>query len=536
MLLLAAYLGGALTILSPCILPVLPFVFARADRGFLRNGLPLLLGLAATFAAVAALAALGGAWAATGNQIARFLAFGFLTLMGLALLFPAVSAWATRPFVDLGSRLSDRAGEGGAGSAFLIGAATGLIWAPCAGPILGLVLGGAALAGGGAVPALAAYGLGAATSLGIGEGIRKALGALTLAGVALAATGGDTLARWSASGTNRVEQAILDRLPIAQRRPVASETPLDSLAGITAWMNGPPLSADALKSKAVLVDFWTYSCINCLRSIPHVRAWDAAYRNRGLVTIGVHTPEFAFEKLPENVARAVRDLGIAYPVAIDNDYAAWTGFSNRYWPAHYLIDGEGRVRHRHFGEGGEAATERAIRDLLRLEETAPTETRIAASGVEAAADFSRVKSPETYLGHARAAGFASPEGLVRDRRETYAPPAAPVLNQWGLSGEWTMRAKDSRLEAAPGGIVMRFSARDLHLVLGTTGGTARFRVFLDGQPPGADAGGDIDAAGFGRVDGHRLYQLIRQTGEVRERTFTIEFLDPGVQAYAFTFG
>jgi cytochrome c biogenesis protein CcdA/thiol-disulfide isomerase/thioredoxin len=554
MLLLAAYLGGALTILSPCILPVLPFVFSRADRGFLRNGVPLLLGLAATFTAVAALAALGGAWAATSNQIGRIVALSFLALMGLALLFPAVASWATRPFVGLGARLSGRSADGGA-SAFLIGAATGLIWAPCAGPILGLVLGGAALSGGGAVPTLAAYGLGAATSLavallagkraidaakrrlGFGEGVRKALGALTLAGVALAAMGTGTLARWSASGTDRIEQAIIDRLPLAQARPPPPppDSPLAALARADAWLNGPPLTAEALKGKVVLVDFWTYSCINCIRSIPYVRAWDAAYRDKGLVTIGVHTPEFAFEKLPENVARAVRGLKISYAVAQDNGYGVWNGFANRYWPAHYLLDGTGRIRYRHFGEGEAARTEQAIRDLLAEAGGAlpAAETRVAATGVEAAADFARVGSPETYLGYTRAAGFASPDGFTRDRPDAYAAPQNLVLNQWALSGEWRVGAETAELVAAPGSIIMRFSARDLHLVLG---GAARFRVTLDGLPPGADAGADVDANGFGTVRENRLYQLIRQTGEIRDRTFAIEFLDPGVRGYAFTFG
>ncbi len=553
MLLLAAYLGGALTILSPCILPVLPFVFARADRGFARHGLPLLLGLTATFATVAALAALGGAWAAQANRVGRVAALGFLALMGAALLFPAVAAWAARPFVGLGARLSGHA-EGG-GSAFLIGAATGLIWAPCAGPILGLVLGGAALAGGGAIPALVAYGLGAATSLavallagkraidaakrrlGLGEGVRKVLGALTLAGVALAAVGTETLARWSGPATERVEQAILDRLGIAPPPSAPDATPLAALARAESWLNGPPLSAADLKGKVVLVDFWTYSCINCIRSIPYVRAWDAAYRDKGLVVIGVHTPEFAFEKLPQNVARAVRDLKISYPVAIDNGYGVWHGFANRYWPAHYLIDGEGRIRHRHFGEGGSDDTERAIRDLLaETGAAAAPMARAAATGVEAAADFARVQSPETYLGHARAAGFASPEGLVRGRRELYERPETLALNQWALAGEWRVDAEEAVLAAAPGSIVMRFHARDLHLVLGAKDRPARFRVTLDGQPPGADAGTDVDADGFGTVREHRLYQLIRQGGEIGGRTFAIEFLDPGVQAYAFTFG
>ncbi|WP_337997225.1 cytochrome c biogenesis protein DipZ [Oleispirillum naphthae] len=564
LLLLAAYLGGALTIASPCILPVLPFVFARAGGDFRRNGLPLLAGLTVTFAAVASLAAVGGTWAAAGNQIGRWAALAFLALMGAALAFPGVAAWAMRPFVGLGERVSARADAGGGtpGGALLTGIACGLVWAPCAGPILGLVLGGAALSGGNAFPALAAYGLGSATSLAvallaggrlvaavkrrleIGETIRRGLGVLVLAGVALSAAGTETLARWSAGGTDRLEQAILDRFPAL--RPAAAtaaaplQTPLVALSGATSWLNGPALSAEALKGKVVLIDFWTYSCINCLRSIPHVRAWDETYRSKGLVTIGVHTPEFAFEKIEGNVAAAVSRLGIRYPVALDNAYAMWSGFSNQYWPAHYLLDGTGRIRYTHFGEGEEEKTEQAIRDLLQ-ENGARLEGRVATAkttGLAMPADFADVKTPETYVGYARVAGFASPEGLSRDAAQTYTLPSTFALNQWALAGGWTMAAEDARLNAANGRIALRFHARDLHLVLGPAadGKPVRFRVLLDGAPPGPAAGMDADAQGFGQVTENRLYQLIRQPGGIADRDFSIEFLDSGVQAFAFTFG
>lgn len=560
MLLLAAYLGGALTILSPCILPVLPFVFARAGKDFRRNGLPLLAGLALTFAAVASLAAAGGAWAARGNEIGRWAALIFLALMGAALAFPAVASWIARPFVGLGERVSVAAGVGdGPGGAALTGVATGLVWAPCAGPILGLILGGAALQGGGAAPALAAYALGTATSLGIallaggrivnamkrrmgvGEGVRRVLGVLVLGGVAVAALGADTLARWSGPGTERIEQALLDRLPNLAPERTAHATPLASLSGATAWLNGPPLVAEALKGKVVLIDFWTYSCINCVRAIPHVRALDAKYRDKGLTIIGVHTPEFAFEKLEGNVRNATREMGIAYPVALDNAYAIWGGFANRYWPAQYLLDGEGRVRYTHFGEGGEAQTETAIRDLLAANGNADLGETVAAldlEGAEMPADFANVKSPETYVGFERAAGFASPEGVTHNQAVTYSEPPSLLLNQWALSGDWAVEAEDARLAKAGGGIAMRFHARDLHLVLGPgrNGMPVRFRVTVDGRAPGPDAGVDIDAQGYGTVSEHRLYQLVRQKGEVRERSFAIEFLDPGVQAFAFTFG
>jgi len=459
--------------------------------------------------------------------------------------------------------VSTAAGVGnGPGGAALTGVATGLVWAPCAGPILGLILGGAALQGGGAAPALAAYALGSATSLGIalfaggrvvnamkrrmgvGEGVRRALGVLVLAGVAVAALGAETLARWSGPGTDRIEQAILDRLPLGGSRatPAAAlSTPLASLTGTTGWLNGGPYTAKSLHGKVVLIDFWTYSCINCVRAIPHVRALDAKYRDKGLVIIGVHTPEFAFEKLEKNVRQAVADMEIKYPVALDNDYAVWGGFSNRYWPAQYLLDGEGRVRYTHFGEGAEEETEQAVRDLLAANGAGNLGDKVASldlKGAEMAADFANVKSPETYIGYDRAAGFASPEDVSTNRAATYSVPANLVLNQWALGGDWAVAAEDAHLEKAGGIIAMRFHARDLHLVLGPgrNGMPVRFRVTVDGQPPGPDAGVDIDAQGYGTVNENRLYQLVRQSGEVRERTFAIEFLDPGVQAFAFTFG
>ena len=562
MLLLAAYLGGALTILSPCILPVLPFVFARAGQDFKRNGLPLLLGLGVTFAAVGSLAAAGGAWAARGNEIGRWVALAFLTVMGLALIFPAVATAIAKPFVGLGNRVSNSESglSNGPGGAVLTGVATGLVWAPCAGPILGLILGGAALSGGGALPALAAYAAGSGTSLGlalvaggrimqtmkrrmgVGEHIRQVLGVLVLVGVGVAALGADTLARWAGPSTDKLEQAILNHLPDAVPvRAAAHATPLESLSAANGWINSPPLTAASLDGKVVLIDFWTYSCINCIRAIPHVRALDAQYRDKGLVIIGVHTPEFAFEKLPPNVKKAVADMGIKYPVALDNDYGIWGGFANRYWPAQYLLDGNGQVRYTHFGEGAEAETETAVRDLLKANGTTdlgPTIAQLDLKGAEAPADFADIQSPETYIGYARTAGFASPEGLTRNTRVSYAAPDKLLLNQWALGGDWDVAAEDARLEKAGGTIAMRFHARDLHLVLGPARDNApvRFRVTLDGKAPGKDAGMDIDAEGYGTVRDNRLYQLIRQSGGSAERRFTITFLDPGVQAFAFTFG
>ncbi|MBV8686440.1 MAG: cytochrome c biogenesis protein DipZ [Alphaproteobacteria bacterium] len=578
-LILLAYLGGVLTILSPCILPVLPFVFARADRSFLRSGLPLLAGMALTFALVATLAAVGGGWVVEANRIGRWAALLLLALFALTLVFPALADRAMQPLVGWGSRLSEAAtagtepGRERIGPSLLLGVATGLLWAPCAGPILGIILTGAALSGAtlGTTVLLLAYALGAATSLalalliggrvfkamkrslGAGQWVRRVLGVVILVAVAAIALGLDTayLTRLSAKGTFALEQGVASRLGEASGGRMTEvrtgpgnatllpdEGPLPALDGAVQWLNSPPLTREQLRGKVVLVDFWTYSCINCLRAIPYVRAWDERYRKAGLVVIGVHAPEFAFERDPANVRRAMVDLGIRYPVAIDNDKAIWKAFANQYWPATYIADAKGRLRYHHFGEGDDETTERAIRQLLMeagAKGLGADPARVRLGGVSEQADFGRIGSRETYLGFARAANFASPGGQVRDRASTYALPPLR-LNQWGLGGAWTVGAERVRLDAPGGRIAFRFRARDLNLVLGAPGRPVRFKVTVDGAAPGADRGVDADAAGQGVVAGQRLYQLVRQQGPARERLFTIEFLDPGVEAYAFTFG
>jgi len=577
LIILLAYLGGILTILSPCILPVLPFVFARADRSFARSTLPMLAGMAATFAIVATLAAVGGGWAVRANAIGRWAALALLALFGIALLFPSVSDRMTRPIVALGSRLSERqpGQRDSIWSSAVLGIATGLLWAPCAGPILGIIFTAAALNGASfnTTLLLLAYALGAATSLalallvggkvfarmkkslGASERIRQVLGALVLVGVAAIAFGFDTrvLAKLSSAQTAGLETSLAQKLGIAQpmRETSARENamgqldlpvegtlpPLETL-GIGPWFNSRPLTDKNLKGKVVVIDFWTYSCINCLRSIPYVKAWDERYRKDGLVVIGVHAPEFAFEHDPANVAKAVKDLGITYPVVMDNDWKLWRALNNNYWPAHYFVDAQGRVRYHHFGEGEYDMSERVIRQLLAEAGHAPAGSMSSAqaSGTEAAADLAEVGSPETYIGYYRADRFASPGGLLHDQAKTYAAPPLQ-LNQWSFDGPW-MDARQSARSLGPGAkISFRFHARDLHLVLGSaTGKPVRFRITLDGKAPDGDAGVDTNPEGTGVVTGQRLYQLVRQKGRVRDRTFTIEFLDPGVEAFSFTFG
>jgi thiol-disulfide isomerase/thioredoxin len=329
--------------------------------------------------------------------------------------------------------------------------------------------------------------------------------------------------------------------PAAPSDGLPIEGALPALSGAVEWLNSPPLTPEGLKGKVVLIDFWTYSCINCLRAIPYVRAWADKYKDQGLVVIGVHAPEFAFEKNVKNVRTAVSDLKINYPVAIDNDYAIWRAFDNHYWPAHYFIDGEGRIRHHHFGEGDYAESERVIQQLLaEAGKRAVSGDLVAvnASGAEAAADMTNVESPETYVGYDRAENFISPGGAVEDMRHVYAAGPTPRRNEWALTGDWTIGKEDAILNDKGGSIVYRFHARDLHLVLGPTadGKPVRFRVTIDGAAPGMSHGSDVDPDGAGVVTGQRLYQLVRQSGTIADHTFEIRFLDPGVQAYAFTFG
>jgi len=306
------------------------------------------------------------------------------------------------------------------------------------------------------------------------------------------------------------------------------------------WINSSPLAAADLRGKVVLIDFWTYTCINWIRTAPYVRAWAEKYKDQGLVVIGVHTPEFEFEKNVSNVRKAVQDMRLTYPVAIDSDFAIWRAFSNNAWPALYFVDAQGRVRHHHLGEGEYERSEMMIQQLLAESGAANvsrTVVSVEARGAEVAADWSSLRSPETYVGYARAQNFASRRAVV-DKPRVYAAPSQLRLNHWALSGDWTVKREFAVLNAANGRIVHRFHARDVHLVMGPTRPSAslRFRVLIDGQPPRGAHGADVDAQGYGTLTGQRMYQLIRQTAPVMERTFEIEFLDTGAEVFAFTFG
>jgi thiol-disulfide isomerase/thioredoxin len=319
------------------------------------------------------------------------------------------------------------------------------------------------------------------------------------------------------------------------------EGALPELGGATAWLNSEPLTPGGLRGKVVVVQFCTFSCINWLRTVPYVRAWAEKYRNNRLVVIGAHSPEFPFEHDLENIRSALEAMSVDYPIAVDNDFAVWRAFDNAFWPALYFVDTEGRIRHHQFGEEEYERSERVIQQLRAeagSDEVDRNLVSVEPSGVYLAAEWNTLRSGETYVGYARATGFASPGGLEPDRCHVYAQPSRLGLNQWALSGDWTVGSQITTLNEPGGRIVHRFHGRDLNLVLGTQaeGEPARFRVLIDGEPPNGARGLDVDARGDGTISEARLYQLIRQNGRITDRTFEITLIDAGAQAYVFTFG
>jgi thiol-disulfide isomerase/thioredoxin len=338
------------------------------------------------------------------------------------------------------------------------------------------------------------------------------------------------------AGERNVVQQIT---PKAVQLRIEGEFP--SLGGATGWLNSPPLTAAGLRGKVVIIDFWTYSCINWRRSLPYVRAWAEKYKNQGLVVIGVHSPEFEFEKNIDNVRWAAKDMRVDYPIAIDSDKAIWRAFRNDYWPALYFIDAQGHIRHHQFGEGEYEQSERIIQQLLAEAGVSSIDyglVSVDGRGVEAAADWGDLKSPENYVGYERAENFVSRDGAILDKPHVYVAPSQLRLNHWALSGDWTIGKQAAVLNKTGGRIAYRFHARDLSLIMGPVvpGASVRFRVSIDGQPPGAAHGVDVDDQGNGKITESRMYQLIRQPKPIADRHFEIEFLDPGVAAFDFTFG
>ncbi len=571
---LLAVAAGALTVISPCILPILPALLGVSAAKGLRH-LPfwIVLGLTASFAVFGSVFAVFGTFLGASNALLRNIALTVLFFFGLSLLWP-------RPWRSIGTRIGALAGKipgadrapAGKGGALLLGASLGLVWAPCAGPILGIILTLAAVQGsfGRSLLLMGGYSLGAAIPmLAIGYGGRrlygkvasfgrwgdlshKVLGAVTIVTVAALFFNLDTLLLARLPGrlflADRLERELSQASPApsaaftrtAQGSTDGSSLPvlgtMPEFTGITAWINSPPLTAAGLRGKVVLVDFWTYSCINCIRTFPFVTSWYDRYRKDGFVVVGVHTPEFAFEKDEGNVRRAVARYGIRYPVALDNRYRTWNAYNNSAWPADYLFDAQGRLREVHFGEGKYEETEMAIRELLK--EARLLTVPMAVGPVRSNVDFALIDSPETYIGYARSENFVSPEKVARDRTRTYTAPERLGLNEWALRGEWKIRRQYASLRAPGGEIRFRFRAPQLNLVMRAAGEPLRAEVLLDGKPIPADfRGADVSPDGTVTIGFSRLYNLVRlPPGEKREHTFGLAIADKGADLYAFTFG
>ncbi|HEU4450573.1 MAG TPA: cytochrome c biogenesis protein DipZ [Gaiellaceae bacterium] len=545
LLLGVAFLAGVVTAISPCVLPVLPVVVAGGAAGGRRRPYAVVAGLVASFTvftltATALLAALG-----LPDDLLRTLAIGVVVVVGLSLVWPALGERLGRPFHALARR---RPGDAGGG--FLLGASLGLLFTPCAGPVIGAVVTVAATQSltAEAFAITLAYGLGAGVVLlGVAvaarrglrlhsararaPAVRRALGVAVVAAAALMALGVDKDLQTRVPEYTRALQALeesaaardrLDRLVgsagLAEEERLDDYGPAPEFREIELWLNSLPLTMAGLRGKVVLIDFWTYSCVNCLRTLPHVRAWDEAYRDVGLAIVGVHTPEFAFERVPDNVRRAVGDLGIEYPVALDNEFGTWTAWLNRYWPAKYLVDRRGHIRYAHFGEGAYEETERIIRRLL--DEEGPADL---VSDEIADETPSGEQTPETYLGAARLERFVG-SGLVRGREAEYSLPEYVPLHGVAYGGRWTV--EDERIVAGEGArLRLRFHAHDVFLVLGVAEGEREtVEVVLDGRRTGAVT-----------VTVDDLYTLARIPGEKRDHDLELRF-SPGTEAYAFTFG
>ena len=541
-----AFLEGLALIVSPCILPVLPLVLAASVEGGRRRPYGIILGFVLAFSLFAILARKLVALLGIDLELVRDASLVLLALFGLVLLSEKLSekfSALTQGAANFGNQLASSGGEG-LFSGVLIGALIGLVWTPCAGPILAAVLVQVIrqqtdLAGnliilsfavGAGVPmlAIALSGRKIMSKLGFftrhAEAVRKAFGVLILLSVAYIASGVDAASLFSSRAKPAPTVAAEAGLQHGLAKPYAAP----ELVGLTNWINSPPLTMAGLKGKVVLVDFWTYSCINCVRTLPYLTDWDRKYREQGLVIVGVHAPEFEFEKKLDNVKAAVAQHGIRYPVAQDNGYATWDNFANRYWPAHYLIDRDGQVVYTHFGEGEYEVTENNIRYLLGLKGKAVT------AQAEAPA-MAPDQTPETYLGYERAAGFAGKESIQRDAPGSYRFPAALAENQWALNGAWRVEAEKIVAGGPADALRLSFKGRKVFLVLGSASGKPlQVSVRLNGEAVGANAGKDAPG-GVVSVERNTLYELIDQKAP-RNGLLEIRTDAPGLEAYAFTFG
>jgi cytochrome c biogenesis protein CcdA/thiol-disulfide isomerase/thioredoxin len=544
-----AFLEGFALIISPCILPVLPLVLAASAEGGRRRPYGIIIGFVLAFSLFAIVARELIVLLGLDPDLIRDASLVLLALFGLVLLSSKLSekfSLLTQGAANFGNRFAaPKTASGGEGlcSGILIGSLIGLVWTPCAGPILAAVLvqvirQQSDLAGnlvilsfavGVGVPMLIIALTGRKIIARLGfltrhtEALRRAFGVLVLASVALIASGVDTAALFSPS--QKIE-SMMDAQGL--QNELVSPYAAPEFAGIEAWQNSPPLTMQGLKGKVVLVDFWTYSCINCVRTLPYLTEWDSKYRDRGLVIVGVHSPEFEFEKDPDNVRAAIAEHGIRYPVALDNRLDTWINFSNRYWPAHYLIDREGQVVYTHFGEGEYRVTENNIRYLLGL--------RGASETTQAEAlPFSPEQTAEAYLGYERAANFSSREAMQRDTPRGYRYPAQLGAGQWALNGSWSIAAEKITSTEKGAGLRLNFKARKVFLVLGTASGKpVRVSLMLNGKAVGSHAGRDAPSGAL-VVGRNTLYELIDQQ-TMQDGLLELRADEPGLEAYAFTFG
>jgi cytochrome c biogenesis protein CcdA/thiol-disulfide isomerase/thioredoxin len=546
-----AFLEGLALIVSPCILPVLPLVLAASSDGGRKRPYGIIVGFVLAFSAFAIGARQIVVATGIDADLIKQASLVLLALFGLVLLSSRLSARfsaLTAGAADVGRRFAS-GGGGGFASGMAIGALIGLVWTPCAGPILAAVLVQVIRQQSGLAGDLIvlAFGLGAGVPMLIialvgrkimdrlgffsrhAEAIRRAFGVLILGSVAYIAAGANVQALFMPAGkpaaVREAAMAVADH-PLQLQQGLAVPYKAPDFAGIAAWLNSPPLTMKGLRGKVVLVDFWTYSCINCIRTLPYLTAWDRQYRDKGLVIVGVHSPEFTFEKKLGNVRAAVSRFGIHYPVALDSNLSTWINFQNQYWPAHYLIDKQGRVVYTHFGEGDYGITEDNIRYLLGLKgEVAPLRTT---------GPYDLGQTPETYLGYGRAERFAGEDRVKEDVPGFYSFPVSALSRHvWALNGFWTIG--EQRITAGKGAALrLHFHARKVFLVLGSaTGKPVSARIMLNGKAVGESAGTDAPH-GIVRIDGHRLYELVDQKS-ARDGLLQIDAA-PGLTAYAFTFG